>query len=240
HLCIKQIGVGVNRPGCFAQYLSIPAANVFHVPEEISDDLASILDPLGNAVHTALSFNMIGEDVLVTGAGPIGIMAAVVAKHVGARNVVLTDINEYRLELARSMGIELAVNINKKSLLEVERELKMTEGFDIGLEMSGAGVAFSGMLENMRPNGRIALLGLLPQSTQVEWGKFIFKGLVLKGIYGREMYETWYKMSSMLLSGLNIKPIITHHFSVKDYKKAFETMISGQSGKIILNWEGEF
>ncbi len=240
HLCIQQIGVGVNRPGCFAEYLVIPAANAFHVPDEISDDEASILDPLGNAVHTSLMYDMIGEDVLVSGAGPIGIMAAVVAKHVGARNVVLTDINEYRLDLARKMGINLAVNISKKSFKEIEKDLKMTEGFDVGLEMSGSPIAFNGMLENMRPNGKIALLGILPKDTQIVWDKLIFKGLQLQGIYGRKMYETWYKMSSMLQSGLNIKPVITHHFSAKDYQEAFEIMSSGQSGKVILNWEGEF
>ncbi|MCM2323896.1 MAG: L-threonine 3-dehydrogenase [Oligoflexia bacterium] len=236
HLCMHTIGVGVNRPGCFAEYLAIPASNVFPLPDDVSDDEASILDPLGNAVHTALSFDMVGEDVLVTGAGPIGIMGAAIAKHVGARHVVITDINEYRLELARKLGIEHVVNVQKQSLKEVMKSLNMTEGFDVGLEMSGSSAAFNGMIETMRNGGRLALLGILPADTRIAWDAVIFKGLFLKGIYGREMYETWYKMVSMLQSGLNIKPVITHHYPLARYQEAFEVMASGQSGKVIIDW----
>jgi threonine 3-dehydrogenase len=228
--------VGVNRPGAFAEFLSIPASNVFPLPNDVSDDEASILDPLGNAVHTALSFDLVGEDVLVTGAGPIGIMGATVARHAGARNVVITDVNEYRLELARKLGIKHAVNVQKENLREVMKGLEMHEGFDVGLEMSGSSAAFNGMLETMRNGGKIALLGLLPSDTKIAWDSVIFKGLFLKGIYGREMYETWYKMVSMLQSGLNIKPVITHHFPLAAYEEAFAIMASGQSGKIILDW----
>ena len=236
HLCINTTGVGVNRPGCFAEFLSIPASNVFPLPAGITDDEASVLDPLGNAVHTALSFDLVGEDVLVTGAGPIGIMGAAVAQHVGARNVVITDMNEYRLALAKKMGIRNVVNVQKQSLKEVMSDLGMTEGFDIGLEMSGSSVAFADMIDSVRAGARLALLGILPGDTKISWDKVIFKGLFLKGIYGREMYETWYKMVAMLQSGLDIKPIFTHRFDVREFKQGFETMLSGNSGKIILDW----
>ena len=207
HLCRNTIGVGVNRPGCFAEYLVIPALNAFKIPDNISDDLASIFDPFGNAVHTALSFDLVGEDVLVSGAGPIGIMAAAVAKHVGARNVVITDVNEYRLELARKMGITRAVNVAKENLNDVMAELGMTEGFDVGLEMSGAPPAFRTMLDTMNHGGRIAMLGIPPSDMSIDWTKVIFKGLFIKGIYGREMFETWYKMAALIQSGLDLSPI---------------------------------
>lgn len=237
HLCINTKGIGVNIPGCFAEYLSIPAVNVFSVPDSISDDEASIFDPLGNAVHTALSYDLVGEDVLVTGAGPIGIMGAVIAQHVGARKVVITDVNPYRLDLAKKLGVKNVVDVSKTSLEEVQKKLKMKEGFDVGLEMSGSPIAFNSMLKSMKAGAKIALLGLLPKGTQIAWDDVIFKGLFIKGIYGREMFETWYKMSAMLESGLDIKGIITHHFKVDDYKKGFEAMISGKSGKVILDWE---
>lgn len=235
HLCPKTIGLGVNRTGCFAEYVVIPASNVVRIPADISDDEAAIFDPFGNAAHTALSFNLVGEDVLITGAGPIGIMAAAIAKHVGARHVVITDLNEYRLNLARSMGA-YAINPQETSLKQVMTDLGMTEGFDVGLEMSGNSHAFQGMLSSMGCGGKIALLGILPDQTAINWTEIIFKGLFVKGIYGREMFETWYKMIAMLQSGLNIKPVITHHYAVDDYQEAFEVMASGQSGKIILSW----
>ena len=237
HLCRNTIGVGVNRPGCFAEYLVIPAFNAFKIPDNISDDLASIFDPFGNAVHTALSFDLVGEDVLVSGAGPIGIMAAAVAKHVGARNVVITDVNEYRLELARKMGITRAVNVAKENLNDVMAELGMTEGFDVGLEMSGAPPAFRTMLDPMNHGGRIAMLGIPPSDMSIDWTKVIFKGLFIKGIYGREMFETWYKMAALIQSGLDLSPIITHRFSIDDFQKGFDAMRSGQSGKVILSWD---
>ncbi|EFB8005368.1 L-threonine 3-dehydrogenase [Escherichia coli] len=237
HLCRNTIGVGVNRPGCFAEYLVIPAFNAFKIPDNISDDLASIFDPFGNAVHTALSFDLVGEDVLVSGAGPIGIMAAAVAKHVGARNVVITDVNEYRLELARKMGITRAVNVAKENLNDVMAELGMTEGFDVGLEMSGASPAFRTMLDTMNHGGRIAMLGIPPSDMSIDWTKVIFKGLFIKGIYGREMFETWYKMAALIQSGLDLSPIITHRFSIDDFQKGFDAMCSGQSGKVILSWD---
>lgn len=231
------IGVGVNRTGCFSEYLVIPAFNAFKIPDGISDDLASIFDPFGNAVHTALSFDLVGEDVLITGAGPIGIMAAAVAKHVGARHVVITDVNEYRLDLARKMGVTRAVNVAEQNLEDVMKELGMTEGFDVGLEMSGVPSAFSAMLKTMNHGGRIALLGIPPSSMAIDWNQVIFKGLVIKGIYGREMFETWYKMASLIQSGLDISPIITHHFKVDDFQKGFDIMRSGASGKVILDWQ---
>ena len=236
HLCPNTRGVGVNRPGSFAEYLSLPAVNLFKVPDGISDDLAAVFDPYGNATHTALSFDMVGEDVLITGAGPIGIMAVAIAKHVGARNVVITDVNEYRLDLARKMGATRAVDISREKLADVERDLGMTEGFDIGMEMSGNGGAFKGMIDSMANGGRIAMLGILPDDVAVDWGKVIFKGLFLKGIYGREMFETWYKMAAMIQSGLDISPIITHRFGIDDFKEGFEVMGSGKSGKVILDW----
>jgi threonine 3-dehydrogenase len=236
HLCINTKGIGVNRPGCFAECLALPAENVFPIPHGVSDDEASILDPLGNAVHTALAFDLVGEDVLITGAGPIGIMAAVIAKHIGARYVVLTDLNEYRLELARKAGVENAVDIRKTGLPEVMKELRMSEGFDVGLEMSGSPAAFNDMLGCLKMGANVALLGILPQSTTIPWNQVIFKAFTLKGIYGREMFETWYKMCAMLQSGLDIKPVITHRFPFQEYQKGFETMISGKSGKVILDW----
>lgn len=238
HLCRNTEGVGVNRPGAFAEYLVIPAFNAFKIPAEISDDLASIFDPFGNAVHTALSFDLVGEDVLITGAGPIGIMAAAVARHVGARHVVITDVNEYRLQLARDMGVTRAVNVAETSIESVMAELGMTEGFDVGMEMSGVPAAFNSMLSAMNHGGNIALLGIPPSDMGIDWNQVIFKGLVIKGIYGREMFETWYKMASLIQSGLDLTPIITHHYHVDDFQEGFEMMCSGQSGKVILDWQG--
>ncbi|MGO2274341.1 L-threonine 3-dehydrogenase [Pseudoalteromonas nigrifaciens] len=237
HLCRNTTGVGVNREGAFAEYLVIPAFNAFKIPDNISDELASIFDPFGNAVHTALSFDLVGEDVLITGAGPIGIMAAAVAKHVGARHVVISDVNEYRLELARKMGATRAVNVANEKLEDVIKELGMTEGFDIGLEMSGVPSAFNSMLNNMNHGGKVAMLGIPPSDMAVDWNQVIFKGLVIKGIYGREMFETWYKMASLIQSGLDLNPIITHQYSIDDFQAGFDMMISGQSGKVILNWD---
>jgi threonine 3-dehydrogenase len=236
HLCMNTVGVGVNRPGAFAEYLSVPAFNVFKLPDVISDDVASILDPLGNATHTALSFDLVGEDVLITGAGPIGIMAVAIARYAGARHVVITDVNDYRLELARKMGATAAVNVTTDLLDKTMLDLRMEEGFDVGMEMSGNPQAFRDMLRTMHHGGKIAILGILPADTAIDWNQVIFKGLELKGVYGREMFETWYKMSSMLQSGLNIEPIITHHFPIADYLPAFELMESGQTGKVILHW----
>lgn len=236
HLCRNTIGVGVNRTGCFSEYLVIPAFNAFKIPDEISDDLAAIFDPFGNAVHAALSFNLVGEDVLITGAGPIGIMAGAVAKHVGARNVVITDVNDYRLDLAFKMGVTRAVNVAEEKLEDVMAELGMTEGFDVGLEMSGVPAAFNTMLDTMNHSGRIAMLGIPPSNMAIDWNQVIFKGLTIKGIYGREMFETWYKMVSLIQSGLDLNPIITHHFNVDDFQQGFDIMRSGQSGKVILDW----
>lgn len=237
HLCRNTVGVGVNRPGAFAEYLVIPAENAFKLPDDISDDLAAIFDPFGNAVHTALAFDLVGEDVLITGAGPIGIMAAAVARHVGARHVVITDVNPYRLELALKMGATRAVDVSKEKLTDVMAELGMKEGFDVGLEMSGVPSAFSQMLATMNHGGKIAMLGIPPQSVAVDWNEVIFKGLTIKGIYGREMFETWYKMASLLQSGLDLSPILTHHLPVDEFEKGFEIMISGQSGKVVLDWD---
>lgn len=237
HLCRNTLGIGVNREGCFAEYLSIPAGNVFKIPEDISPDVASIFDPYGNATHTTLSFDLVGEDVLITGAGPIGIMAVAIAKHVGARFVVITDVNEYRLDLARKMGATKAINIKNTDPKKTMKELGMTEGFDVGLEMSGHPDAFRSMLSVMNNGGRVAILGIFPGEVAIDWSQVIFKGLFLKGIYGREMFESWYKMRSMLQSGLDISPVITHHFSVDEYQKGFEVMNSGNSGKVILEWE---
>ena len=237
HLCRNTYGVGVNRPGAFAEYLVIPADNAFKLPDDVSDDMAAIMDPFGNAVHTALAFDLVGEDVLITGAGPIGIMAAAVARHVGARHVVITDVNEFRLDLARKMGVTRAVNVAEQKLTDVMDELGMKEGFDVGLEMSGVPSAFSQMLATMNHGGKIAMLGIPPENVAIDWKQVIFKGLVIKGIYGREMFETWYKMASLLQSGLDISPILTHQMHVDDYEQGFETMISGHSGKVILNWD---
>lgn len=236
HLCMNTVGVGVNRPGAFAEYISVPAFNVFKLPDAISDDMASILDPLGNATHTALSFDLVGEDVLITGAGPIGIMAVAIARYAGARHVVITDVNEYRLDLARKMGATRAINVTSASIDDTMKELGMVEGFDVGMEMSGNPQAFRDMLRTMHHGGKVAILGIPPGDMAIDWNDVIFKGLILKGVYGREMFETWYKMSSMLQSGLNMDPIITHHYDIDEFQPAFELMESGQSGKVILHW----
>ncbi len=236
HLCPNTIGVGVNRAGCFAEWLVIPASNAFKLPSEVPDDVASIFDPYGNAVHTALSFDLVGEDVLITGAGPIGIMAVAVARHVGARNVVITDINPYRLELARKMGATRAIDTRTEGLADVMKDLGMTEGFDVGLEMSGNASAFRAMIGAMVNGGRVAVLGIFPGEVALDWSKIVFKGLFIKGIYGREMYETWYKMAAMVRSGLDITKVITHHFPIGEFKEGFEVMGSGQSGKVVLDW----
>jgi len=236
HLCRNTVGVGVNRPGCFAEFMSLPAANVFKLPAAISDEVASILDPLGNATHAALSFDLVGEDVLITGAGPIGVMAVAIARHVGARHVVITDVNDYRLELARKLGATRALNVAHESITGAMQDLGMEEGFDVGLEMSGNPSAFRELLKAMHHGGRVALLGIPPSEVAIDWNEVIFKGLVIKGIYGREMFETWYKMSSMLQSGLDVTPVITHRFGVDDYQQAFQAMNSGLSGKVILDW----
>lgn len=236
HLCRNTVGVGVNRPGCFAEYLVIPAVNAFPLPDDISDDVAAFLDPLGNATHTALSFDLVGEDVLITGAGPIGCMAVAIARHVGARNVVITDVNDYRLDLARKMGATRTINVMQEKIEDVMKQLGMKEGFDVGLEMSGNAQAFRQMLATMNNGGKIALLGLPPSDVAIDWNQVIFKGLLLKGIYGREMFETWYKMVSMLQSGLDISPVLTHHFPIADFQQGFDVMRSGKSGKVVLDW----
>ena len=236
HLCMNAVGVGVNRPGAFAEYIAVPAFNVFKLPAAITDDMASILDPLGNATHTALSFDLVGEDVLITGAGPIGVMAVGIARYAGARHVVITDVNDYRLDLARKMGATRALNVSHESIEDTMSELGMEEGFDVGMEMSGNPDAFRSMLRTMHHGGKISMLGIPPGDMAIDWNDLIFKGLIIKGIYGREMFETWYKMSSMLQSGLDMSPIITHHFDIDEFLPAFELMESGQSGKVILNW----
>jgi threonine 3-dehydrogenase len=238
HLCRNSVGVGVNRPGCFAEFMALPAVNAFPLPAKIDDDIASILDPLGNATHTALSFDLVGEDVLITGAGPIGIMAAAIARHVGARFVVITDVNDYRLGLAGKMGADRTVNVARESLDDVMAELGMEEGFDVGLEMSGNGQAFNDLLRVMNHGGKVALLGIPPGELAIDWTLVIFKGLHIKGIYGREMFETWYKMTAMLQSGLDVRPILTHHFPIDRFQDGFDIMRSGQSGKVILDWTG--
>jgi threonine 3-dehydrogenase len=237
HLCRNTVGVGVNRPGAFAQYLAIPADNAFKLPDSITDDVASILDPFGNATHTALAFNMVGEDVLITGAGPIGVMAVAIARFVGARYVVITDVNDYRLELAKKMGATRAINVQRESLDQAMKDLGMQEGFDVGLEMSGNAAAFRDLLRTMHHGGSVAILGIPPDETAIDWNQVIFKGLTLKGIYGREMFETWYKMASLLQSGLTLEPIITHHLPVQEYAQAFNIMGSGRSGKVIMDWK---
>jgi threonine 3-dehydrogenase len=237
HLCADTKGIGVNRPGAFAEYLALPMTNVWHQHQSIGRDVAAIFDPFGNAVHTALTFPVLGEDVLITGAGPIGIMAAAVVKHAGARYVVITDVNLYRLELARKMGVTLAVNALETDLRRVQRELGMSEGFDVGLEMSGNAAAFRDLIANMSHGGKIAMLGIPEREMAIDWNTVVFSMLTIKGIYGREMYETWYKMTVMLQSGLDISPVITHRFSYKEFQKGFEAMISGLSGKVILNWK---
>jgi threonine 3-dehydrogenase len=236
HLDPETRGVGVNRPGAFAEYLALPAFNVVPLPEEVDFELGAILDPLGNAVHCALSFDLVGEDVLITGAGPIGIMAAAVARHVGARHVVITDVNDYRLGLAGQLADVRPVNVAKEDLKAVMAGLKMTEGFDVGIEMSGAPQAFNQLVEHMIMGGRMALLGIPSGPTQVDWRPIIGKALTLKAIYGREMFETWYKMLAMLQSGLNIRPVITHRFPVAQFQQGFDVMLAGQSGKVVLDW----
>jgi threonine 3-dehydrogenase len=236
HLCKDTKGIGVNRPGAFAEYVALPMANVWVHNEGIDPEVASIFDPYGNAVHTALSFPVLGEDILITGAGPIGIMAAAVVLHAGARHVVITDVNPYRLELACKMGVTRAVNPMEQSLAEVQKELKMTEGFDVGLEMSGNAAAFQDMLANMAHGGKIAMLGIPAKPIAIDWNTVIFNMLTIKGIYGREMYETWYMMRSMLESGLDLTPVITHRYGYEDFEKGFAAMNSGLSGKVILDW----
>ena len=236
HLCKDTKGVGVNRPGAFAEYLSLPAKNVWLADPNIPKEIFSIFDPFGNATHTALSFKLLGEDVLITGAGPIGLMAAAIAKHAGARYVVVTDMNSYRLKLAEKMGATVALNIKEKTLTDVQKELGMKEGFDVGLEMSGSGAAFKDMIANMCHGGKIAMLGIPSGDLIIDWNIVIFNMLTIKGIYGREMFETWYMMQSMLQTGLDISPVITHRFHYTEFEKGFEAMLSGNSGKVILNW----
>lgn len=235
-LCNDTQGIGVNRTGAFAEFIAVPMTNVWHHQPEIDRDIASIFDPFGNAVHTALSFPVLGEDVLITGAGPIGVMAAAIAKHAGARYVVVTDLNEYRLELATKMGATVALNVKIGTLADVQKTLGMKEGFDVGLEMSGSPAAFRDMVDQMAHGGKIAMLGIPPGDMAIDWNKVVFNMLTIKGIYGREMYETWYKMTVMLESGLDIRPVITHRFHYTEFEKGFAAMKSGESGKVILNW----
>lgn len=239
HLCAHTQGIGVNRPGAFAEFIALPMSNVWHHHPDVDRDVAAIFDPFGNAVHTALSFPILGEDVLITGAGPIGCMAAAVARHAGARFVVVTDVNPWRLELARRLGATRTVDVRSEELPAVQAELGMTEGFDVGLEMSGNPSAFRSMLENMAHGGKIAMLGIPTQSMAIDWNQVVFNMLTLKGIYGREMYETWYKMTVMLQSGLDIRPIITHRYHYSNFQQAFDDMATGQSGKSILYWSGQ-
>ncbi len=237
HLCARTLGVGVNRPGAFAEYISLPAANVWVHPKNIDKDVAAIFDPFGNAVHTALSFDVLGEDVLITGAGPIGIMATAVVKHAGARFVVVTDVNPLRLELARQMGATRVVDVRNERLPDVQTELGMKEGFDVGLEMSGNSEAFRSMVDNMAHGGKIALLGIPAEGLSIDWNKVIFSMLTIKGIYGREMYETWYKMAVLIESGLDLTPVITHRLPYARFEEGFRAMNEGSSGKVVLSWE---
>ncbi|TGD43910.1 L-threonine 3-dehydrogenase [Pseudotabrizicola sediminis] len=236
HLDPATRGIGVNEQGAFAEYLSLPAFNVVPLPDEIDDDIGAILDPLGNAVHTALSFDLVGEDVLITGAGPIGIMAAAVARHVGARHVVITDVNQDRLDLAAQVADVVPVNVLKQDLREVETRLKMKQGFDVGMEMSGNQAALDQMIENLVMGGRIAMLGIPPGKSPVDWSRIVFKAITLKGVYGREIFETWYKMIAMLENGLDIRRVITHRFPVDQFRDGFEVMRAGSSGKVVLDW----
>lgn len=236
HLCKDTVGIGVNRTGAFAEYISVPMTNVWHHRAGEDEEVASIFDPFGNAVHTALAFETLGEDVLITGAGPIGIMAVAVAKHAGARHVVITDINDYRLELARKMGATVALNVKTGSLDSVRAQLGMKEGFDVGLEMSGNPAAFRSMIDHMCHGGKIAMLGIPSGNLDIDWNKVVFNMLTIKGIYGRQMYETWYQMSVLLESGLNIKPVITHRFHYTEFEKGFAAMESGNCGKVVLDW----
>jgi len=236
HLCNDTAGIGVTRPGSFAEYISLPQTNVWEHKPEIDEEVAAIFDPYGNATHSALSFPVLGEDVLITGAGPIGIMSAAIVKYAGARHVVITDVNPYRLELAKKMGVTRAVNVAEQSLADAQKELGMDEGFDVGLEMSGNPDAFNDMLTNMCHGGKIAMLGIPEKEMAIDWNTVVFNMLTIKGIYGREMYETWYKMTVMLQGGLDIKPVITHRYKFADYEAAFETALSGESGKVLLEW----
>jgi threonine 3-dehydrogenase len=235
-LCRNTQGVGVNRPGSFGEYVCIPQSNVVPIPDGIPDEIAAIFDPFGNAVHTALSFDLTGEDVLVTGAGPIGIMGAMAAQCCGARKVVITDINPHRLQLARKMGIEYVINATKEKLSDVMKNIGMTEGFDVGLEMSGAATAFRDMIDKMNNGGKIAILGIAPTGFEIDWNKVVFKMLNLKGIYGREMFETWYKMIAFVDGGLDLSPLITHRISIDDFEAGFEAMHSGYAGKVVMDW----
>lgn len=236
HLCAHTSGVGVNRTGCFAEYLSIPVTNVWHADPNIPEEILTCFDPFGNAAHTALSFKVLGEDVLITGAGPIGIMATAIVRHSGARFIVVTDVNPYRLALAEKMGATVALNITERSIADVQKELGMQEGFDVGLEMSGNGDAFRDMLANVCHGGKIAMLGIPSSDLAIDWNTVIMNSITIKGIYGREMYETWYMMTAMVQSGLDITPVITHRYPIDDFKEAFEVMRSGNSGKVILDW----
>jgi threonine 3-dehydrogenase len=236
HLCRITEGIGVNRPGAFAEYISLPMTNVWHHADDIDRDIASIFDPFGNAVHTALTFPVLGEDVLITGAGPIGLMAAAVVRHAGARHVVITDVNPWRLQLAQKLGVTRTVDVRSEALVDVQKQLGMTEGFDVGLEMSGNATAFRDMLSNMCHGGKIAMLGIPSEEMSIDWNTVVFNMLTIKGIYGREMYETWYKMTVMLQSGLDISPVITHRMPYTDFEDGFQAMISGESGKVILKW----
>jgi threonine 3-dehydrogenase len=236
HLCRNTLGVGVNRSGAFAEYLCLPQHNVVPIPDDVPDEIAAIFDPLGNAVHTALSFDLVGEDVLVTGAGPIGIMGALVAQAVGARKVVITDINPVRLALARTLGIHHVVDASQEKLSDIMRQEGMREGFDVGLEMSGSAVAFRDMIDVMNNGGKIAILGIAPTGFEIDWNKVIFKMLTLKGIYGREMFETWYKMIALVQGPLDVSGLITHRIGIDDYEAGFEAMRSGNSGKVVMNW----
>lgn len=236
HLCRNTFGVGIHRPGSFAEYLALPASNAFKIPDSINDDIASIFDPYGNAVHTCLSNDLVGEDVLITGAGPIGIMAVAICRHVGARKIVITDVNQERLDLAQKMGADLCLNVKEGSLKDVMKKLSIVEGFDVGLEMSGNAKAFQEMIAVMNNGGKVAILGLLG-NTAIDWDALIFKGLQLKGIYGREMYETWYKMVSMLESGLSIEKVITHKLPYQEFEKGFDLLLKGQAAKVVLSWD---
>lgn len=236
HYCPNTVGVGYDCTGCFAEYFVIPASNAIHIPKDIPDDIASILDPLGNAVHTALAFNLVGEDVLVTGAGPIGLMGALIAKHAGARKVVITDVSEFRLSLAKKIGIEHAINVSNTNLHDAMKKLGIMEGFEVGLEMSGATAGLNQMIDSMNWGGKIALLGIVPDGAGIHWSKVIFRSLTIQGIYGRKMYETWYKMIAMLQSGLDVSKIITHKYPYTEFKKAFEMLSKGECGKVILEW----
>ncbi|TXI42840.1 MAG: L-threonine 3-dehydrogenase [Nitrosomonas sp.] len=236
HVCSNTIGLGYHCDGCFAEFFTLPAENLFVTPDSIPDDVAAILDPFGNATHTALSFDLVGEDVLIVGAGPVGLMAIPIAKKAGARNVIITDVNPYRLDLARKLNCTEAVDVSKANLKDVMKAHHIDEGFTVGMEMSGSPQGLNSMLEAMQPGGKVALLGILPPNTAIDWDLVIFKGLILKGIYGREMFSTWYKMEHMLQSGLDISPVITHRFPYAAFEDAFQIMLSGNSGKVILDW----